>query len=323
MRTPAPVDLELLKAVDEGLTDSPKHLPSWLFYDKVGDRIFQQIMQLPEYYLTACELEIIREHIELIKDYFTYDRSNFDIIELGAGDGVKSQLILEALIGEKLNFTYRPVDVSSNVLGHLKNRINQKLPAIKIRPFCGRYEAAFESMKVNRDRKVVLFLGSNIGNYTIGDAKILMHAMALAMNADDFLLVGFDLKKDPRVIQRAYDDSGEVTARFNLNLLLRLNNELNAHFDLDNFYHYPVYDPVSGTAKSYLVSKRKQSVYVDFLDKSFTFDECEPIHTEVSQKYDLSMIDELTKLAGLEIIDTLFDRKNYFCDVVLRKRSVN
>lgn len=308
----------VIDEISKGLSARQKTLPSWFFYDGEGDRIFQEIMNLPEYYPTQCELKILQENRELLLAYFLHGRDHFNMIELGAGDGVKTQVLLDYFSSVKKPFHYIPVDISDSVLTQLTHRLSAAIPDLQISPKKARYENALAEFHGLPD-KVILFLGANIGNYSLSDAQHFIKNLAASMAPGDLLVVGFDLKKNPRVIQRAYDDERGVTARFNLNLLRRLNEELGANFDLDSFVHYPVYNPGSGAAESYLVSTKKQGVYIDAIRRTFYFEPWETIHTEVSQKYDQSMISSLASTAGLEIVDVLFDPNKYFCDVVFRK----
>ncbi|MBT1703822.1 L-histidine N(alpha)-methyltransferase [Chryseosolibacter indicus] len=314
------IDADIVEAVNQGLSSTPKHLPSWLLYDAQGDQIFQSIMRMPEYYPTGCEYEILRNYRKHLSHYFTNAADSFELIELGPGDGVKTQLLLAYLLDQETNFTYIPIDVSENVLDLLKNRLSHALPKLQIQPHTGRYEEALLLFKENKNRKVILFLGANIGNYPINSARQFINKISKAMSPEDFLLVGFDLKKDPRVVQLAYDDPNGITKAFNLNLLARLNRELGANFSLDQFSHFPTYDPESATAKSFLVSRRKQDVYIDALNSTFHFEAWETIHTEVSQKYDLQMIDDMASKYNLEVADVFYDKNKYFADVLLRKR---
>jgi L-histidine N-alpha-methyltransferase len=308
----------ILKAVDEGLTADPKTLPSWMFYDDNGNKLFQAIMHLPEYYPTRSEYEILKNYKENLLNYFTYDQDEFQLIELGAGDGIKTEILLEYFVSQAVHFNYAPVDVSSEILLHLTHRLHRKLPELDVNPQHGKYEDALEKMR-SKLRKVILFLGANIGNYNTDDALSFLKHVSENINSGDLMLIGFDMKKDPRLIQKAYDDTKGITREFNLNLLKRINAELGADFHLDRFEHYPTYDPVTGQAISYLISLGNQEVYIDALNKKFNFKKWETIHTEVSQKYDLTSIQALVSNAGFQIAEMLFDSKKYFCDVLVRK----
>lgn len=313
------IDQNVIEAVDRGLSAKKKFLPSWLFYDTQGNRIFQSIMRMPQYYPTRCETEILREYKELLLNYFGHKSNCFEILELGAGDGTKTEILLEYFQKSGADFKYRPLDVSEDVLNQLANRVKRRLPKVKIDPIAMRYDEYFGSDDFGKSKKIILFLGSNIGNFSLVEAREFVNMISAGMNQGDWLMIGFDLKKDPRTIQLAYDDPNGITRDFNMNLLRRMNRDLGADFHTDRFTHFPTYDPVSGSAKSYLVSLSDQTVYIDALEKSFHFHLWETIHTEVSQKYDVEMINEITAESNLQLADILYDSKKYFCDVLLVK----
>ena len=311
-------EAEVIQAIETGLSSDPKRLPSWLLYDQAGDKIFQEIMQLPEYYPTRCEFEILSAHKEDLVRYFIEGKKPFTLVELGAGDGTKTEILLTALSNANAAFTYSPVDISGNVLGELRSRLSVRHPDLEIQPIHASYEEALDHMPSSR-RKVLLFLGANIGNMSVDEASDFIKSTSGRMAKRDVMLIGFDLKKDPRIIHRAYDDTRGVTRDFNLNLLKRLNKTLGAKFDLSQFSHYPDYNPQNGTASSYLVSLKDQDIHISALNKTIHFSQWETIHTEISQKYDLLMIEKMLTSAGLEITDLFFDKDHYFCDVVAIK----
>lgn len=307
---------QLVQAVEEGLFTEPKSLPSWLFYDENGDRIFQEIMRMPEYYLTGCEYEILQMNAGAILNRFQ-EQGAFQLIELGAGDGLKTEILLKHFTQQQADFTYHPIDISATVLAQLQDRLNKSLPNLPFFPQQGDYETALEKLNLSSDkRKVILFLGANIGNFTLTEAGTFFQRIRKSMHVNDLLFVGIDLKKDPRMIQHAYDDAQGITKSFNINLLARLNRELGANFMLDQFSHYPTYNPETGEAKSYLVSLRQQDVYFEALQKTVRFKRWEHIHTEVSIKYDQQMIVRLAEVSGLTIEHQYYDCKHYFSDVV-------
>ncbi|GCC50289.1 L-histidine N(alpha)-methyltransferase [Chryseotalea sanaruensis] len=313
------ISAQVAQAVEEGLFKEQKTLPSWLFYDNQGDRIFQEIMGMPEYYLTGCEYEILQMNAAAILKRFQ-QQGAFQLIELGAGDGLKTEILLKHFTQQQADFTYHPIDISAAVLTQLQDRLSTSLPNLPFFPQQGDYDKALEKLNLSSNkRKVILFLGSNIGNFSATEAGAFLLRIKKSMHANDLLFVGIDLKKDPRMIQRAYDDSQGITKSFNINLLARLNRELGANFMLDQFSHYPTYNPETGEAKSYLVSLRQQDVYFEALQKTVRFKRWEHIHTEVSIKYDQQMIEQLAKVSGLTIEHQYYDCKHYFSDLVLMK----
>ena len=311
---------EVVQATEEGFAKIPKRLPSWLFYDEVGDKIFQEIMHMPEYYLTRCEYEIMETYKSELLTHFTKDGTTFNLIELGAGDGLKTEILLKHFISRKTDFVYSPVDVSETVLQTLVHRLKQSVPQLEVCPVNNKYYEALEILEADNTRKVLLFMGANIGNFSTNEAQDFVKSIADRMHTSDQLLIGFDLKKDPNKILAAYNDAQGITRRFNLNLLDRLNRELGANFDTSQFMHYPYYDPISGATKSFLVSLKDQDVYFESSDKQVHFRQWEAIHTEISQKFDFEMINQLARYAGLQVVDTFQDSRKYFCDVLFECR---
>ena len=313
--------LEALKQhVATGLSRSPKTLSSMYFYDDEGSRLFQQIMALPEYYPTRTEFGLLTRHQAALAAALrpTEAQEPFFLLELGAGDGLKTKILLRHLLDTEASFTYVPVDISESALEGLAASLRQELPALRVEPVVADYAAALRLMAARPGRKVVLFLGSNIGNFLPVDRQAFLRELVAPLSSDDRLLIGFDLQKDPRFIRAAYDDTQGVTAAFNLNLLTRLNRELGANFDLTAWQHYTDYDPLSGAVRSFLMPTQAQQVYVAALDRTFDFAAWEPIHTENSYKFTRPLITTLAADAGLTVAEFFTDERDYFADVVLR-----
>jgi len=303
-----------------GLSSYPKYLSSKYFYDKKGDKLFQDIMNLPEYYLTNCEYNILRTNTQEIAEAFI-GPDGFDLIELGAGDGKKTKLLLKYLADKKLNFNYLPVDISQNALDELQESLKKELPAVSVKPQQGTYFKTLERLAdYNSRKKVILVLGSNIGNLLHKDAIDFLRQIQEAMSPDDMLFMGFDQKKDPQIILDAYNDPTGVTAAFNKNILERINSELDGNFDLDSFVHWETYNPETGTAKSFLISKKKQSVTIKNLDLRVDFESWESIHTEISQKYDDTVVEWLASQADLKVVNSFKDEKDYYKNYIFRKK---
>ncbi|MFD1095022.1 L-histidine N(alpha)-methyltransferase [Salegentibacter chungangensis] len=305
--------------VYKGLSAFPKYLLSKYIYDEKGDKLFQQIMEMPEYYLTNCELGILQTHTAAISDSFNAE-AGFDLIELGAGDGKKTKIILKYLSDKNYDFNYLPVDISQSVLVELEASLKKELPKVKVQPQQGTYFKTLEKLSdYNRRKKVILFLGSNIGNLLHEKAIDFLRNIREAMNPEDMLFMGFDQKKHPQKILDAYNDPAGITEAFNKNLLVRINRELDADFDPDQFLHWETYDPESGTAKSFLVSKKPQKVFIKGLDLKVSFKAWESIHTEISQKYDDSVVKWLADEAGLEVETSFKDNENCYKNYIFRK----
>jgi len=304
----------------KGLLATPKHLSSMYFYDAEGDKLFQQIMHLDEYYLTKAEYNVFESHKQALLERFSPDQKAFELIEFGAGDGLKTKVLLHHFVNQEARFSYRPIDISGHVLQQLQQSLAKELPQV---PFAGIEADYFKALeKLNRqgaNRKVILFLGSNIGNFEKQDAPDFLRKIANYMLPDDQLLIGIDLKKSPQVILDAYNDAKGVTRQFNLNLLHRINRELDANFKVSDFEHWPVYNPADGSCRSYLVSKKDQTVQIGAMEVEVHFEEAECINMEISQKYSVGEIEALAQKAGFKVEKHFFDQQRYFVDSLWRK----
>jgi dimethylhistidine N-methyltransferase len=316
------MDETFARDIKAGLTAIPKFLFSKYFYDHLGSQLFQEIMQLEEYYLTDLEEEIFKEERSSVLELFQSDKRPVKLIEFGAGDGTKTGILLSHFLEAGLPIDYIPIDISQQAIDDLVSGMAGKLPGLSIQPVTGDYLESLEQLDCcAEDLKMVLFLGSNIGNFTPEESVEFLKKITDRIDPGDMILVGFDLKKDPETILQAYNDKKGITSAFNLNLLTRINRELGGNFDVGQFYHYPVYDPISGAARSYLISMVEQSVYLSHLDLIIEFAANEPVYMEISQKYDLPMITEIGGKAGLSVRQVLTDKKKYFADVIFCKND--
>lgn len=316
------VQTDFAKDILEGLSANPKYLSSKYFYDDRGSQIFQNIMRMPEYYLTDCELEIFKMHKQEILNEFAKLKGGFELVELGAGDGLKTKILLSHFFKQQTDFRYAPIDISSIAVENLVNDLNNQIPGLKVKGRIGDYFELMKEIKINGySRKIILFLGSNIGNYSYEESIKFLIYLKSVMHMQDQVLIGFDLKKEPEIVLNAYNDPHGHTANFNLNLLQRINNELDADFDLSNFKHQEEYNPETGTAKSYLISEIEQEVNIQAHDKTISFDEGEKIFMEMSQKYDLEMINELAEKSGFEIVRNFFDKRQFFVNSLWKLKS--
>ncbi|MFS4417712.1 L-histidine N(alpha)-methyltransferase [Maribacter sp. 2307ULW6-5] len=306
--------------VRSGLTAFPKYLSSKYIYDRTGDRLFQQIMELPEYYLTKTEYQIIERHKTALAHHFSKGTKSFHLLEMGAGDGTKTKILLRHFTAQGLNFSYRPIDISASALRSLQDSLREELPQLKTAPLQGTYFETLSQLNFGPDqRKVILFLGSNIGNLLHDRAIEFLSQIQAYMAQDDLLFIGFDQKKDPQTILDAYNDSSGVTARFNKNLLVRINRELGGNFKVDAFKHWETYDPETGTAKSYLVATQPQDVRLEALDLDIHLNAWESIHTEISQKYDDATVQWLAGQSGLTILEHFGDDRGYYKNYLFTK----
>lgn len=299
-----------------GLQAKQKHLSSKYFYDEKGDELFQQIMHLEEYYLTRRELEIFTVQKKKILEAF-YDGEPFRIIELGAGDGLKTKVLLSFFLEQGIDFTYSPVDISGNALDLLEVSLKSELPELKIDPFQGDYFDALSGISATNEKDVVFFLGSNIGNFNLQASEEFLSQLQSFLKKGDILLMGVDLKKDPSIILKAYNDAKGVTRAFNLNLLERINRELDGTFDLSRFLHYPYYNPQTGECRSYLISKTDQVVEV--AGEKVAFNAWESIFMEISKKYDLQELQQLANGTGFSEVSNLLSADKWFADVLWMK----
>ena len=308
------------KDVLAGLSSSPKFLSSKYFYDEIGDELFVQIMNMPEYYLTNSEFEIFStKSNELINAFDVNENEVFELIELGAGDGTKTKELLKELINSEYNFKYVPIDISQHALDNLEETLAKELPDLEVEKQQGDYFGVLSSLKERKSKKVVLFLGSNIGNLTDDLSANFLNQLNNSLNKNDVLLLGVDLIKPVEVVLPAYNDTAGITAKFNLNLLHRMNKELGANFNINQFKHDPCYTEEEGIAKSYLTSKIDQIVEVKAINKQFKFIAGEKIHTEISRKYNDEIISNILEETSFNIKTRITDTKEYFADYVLVK----
>jgi L-histidine N-alpha-methyltransferase len=312
---------EFSRDVAAGLTAEPKQLSCRYFYDREGSRLFAAICELPEYYLTRAETEILQCHAREIASLFQGDVT---VIELGSGDAAKTRLLLEALLpGRRVR--YVPIDICRPVLEESAADLLQRFPPLEIVAVAAEYHEGLRHLGGTRDAgrgarkrqksssphasnpsplredrpRLILWLGSNIGNFTRAEAATFLRCIQGTMTPLDRMLVGVDLRKDRAVLEAAYDDAAGVTAAFNRNLLTRINHELNGNFDLSAFQHRAIYNQDLGRIEMYLVSTRVQRVTIGRIGLAVRFAAGETIHTENSYKYSVAEINAVTTAAGL------------------------
>jgi dimethylhistidine N-methyltransferase len=287
---------EFAKDVAAGLSANPKYLSCRYFYDREGSRLFEAICDLPEYYLTRAETEILTRHASEIASLFQGDVT---VIELGSGSAVKTRLLLGALLSGR-QVRYLPVDICRPVLEQSAEDLLQRFPSLEIIAVAAEYHEGLQHLRNETDRpRLILWLGSNIGNFTRAEAGTFLHRIRDTMTAADRMLVGVDLRKDRAVLEPAYDDYAGVTAAFNRNLLARINHELNGNFDLSTFQHRAIYNQDLGRIEMYLISTRAQSVTIGRIGLTVDFTDGETIHTENSYKYSLAEVSAVATSAGL------------------------
>ncbi len=295
--------------VAQGLRRSPKSLPPWLFYDQRGSELFEAITQLPEYYLTRTERSILEANAEQI---CRLAGSNLTVVELGAGTADKTRILLSRLLRRQLRLRYVPVDVSRGALESAVQRLRTELPELEVHPIVADYTVDQLDPREAPGRKLVLYLGSSIGNFEPETAVALLSRVRAGLQPGDGLLLGADRVKSGSVLVPAYDDAQGVTAQFNKNMLARINRELGADFDLASFRHIAKWNPGASRIEIYLESARRQSVRIGLLQMKVRFEPGERLHTENSYKYSDRSVCRMLSTAGFVLERTFTDDRHWF-----------
>jgi L-histidine N-alpha-methyltransferase len=295
--------------VEQGLTSRPKILPSKLFYDAAGSALFEEITELPEYYLTRTELAILQKHAPAVACAVGPDST---IVELGAGTAAKTCTLLRAFANRQIRVNYFPVDISWAALAEARERVSKESPQTHVKPVVADFSDGFGFLRDIPGRKLVLYLGSSIGNFDPDAAIDMLRSVRSELNEGDTLLLGTDLVKDSSILIPAYDDAQNVTAEFNRNILRRINRELGADFDLDAFRHVARWNAKQSRMEMHLESLQPQTVDLRSLNLRVKLANGERIHTENSYKYTLPRVREMLDAAGFSLTKTWFDRKKWF-----------
>ncbi len=291
------------------LSQKKKFISPKFFYNDAGSEIFEKICNLPEYYLTRTEFEILDEIKSDLSEYLV---DNFALVELGSGSSVKTRKLLEILTCKQKEVEYYPVDIS-DILKDSSINLHDEYKNLKITGIIDNYETGLEFIRtLDHTKKLVAFLGSSMGNFSPEDGMKFLEKIHGSMNLGDMLLLGLDLVKDVKILESAYNDSSGITADFNCNLLLRLNNEFGANFDLTKFEHVAIFNKKHRRIEMYLKSLTKQHVFMPGIDLFLKFKKDELVHTEYSHKYTLSQIRKMTKRTGFRPVHMWIDKKNYF-----------
>jgi L-histidine N-alpha-methyltransferase len=305
--------------VRRGLTSDPKALPSKYFYDDLGSRLFEAICCLPEYYLTRAESEILRTYAsEITSELAENSHQPIRLIELGSGNAEKTRYLIEAAIERQSDLLYVPVDISAKALEPSFHSLVYEYPGLQITALAADYFAALDWMTAEGIpggkgySNVILFLGSNIGNFDPAESRAFLREIRKVLGPGDALLLGADLKKGSEVLVPAYDDELGVTAAFNRHLLVRINRELDADFDLSKFEHMAMYNEAESRVEAHLVSREPQEVRIGALNLTVRFDWRESIHTENSYKFDLETLDQLGRDTGFSLTKTWYDQARRF-----------
>ena len=305
-------DKRMAAVVTEGLMSQQKWLPAWLFYDAAGSRLFDQITELPEYYVTRTERSILaRRANEIIAT--AAQRDALHIVELGAGSCDKTRILLRAAVTRQDTVLYEPVDVSATALAEAQERIETEIAGVLVSPRVEDYTHRFAlDPPLFGHRRLVLYIGSSIGNFEPAEAASVLRNVRAALVPGDSLLLGVDLVKDEGTLLDAYDDAAGVTAEFNRNILVRLNREFGANFDLEAFAHRAVWNPTHSRIEMHLESRILQTVQIPSLDLDLCFQRGETIHTENSYKYRPGQAESLLQSAGFLAEHTWTDERRWF-----------
>ncbi len=285
-------------AVEAGLCARPKTLPCRFLYDERGSALFEEICKLPEYYLTRAEHQVLTDHADEIAAAFS---TPVTLVELGSGSSTKTRVLIEALLRRQPRLRYVPVDISRSMLEETAEALLEDYGALEVHAIAGEYQEGLRHVRSETRPKVIAWLGSNVGNFERRNAARFLRGIRDVLSESDRVLIGIDLRKDRERLERAYDDRGGVTARFNLNLLARINRELDGSFDLDRFTHRAEWHEQEGRVKLGLESLEAQEITIKGIDRVVRFERGELIHTEDSFKYSFAEIDDLADAAGLAL----------------------
>src|SRR5262249_37307459 len=305
----------IAEEVLQGLSARRRQLPPKLFYDKEGSRLFDQITETAEYYPTRTERAILRGSA---RDMVRHAGNNLTLVELGAGSASKTQILIQALLGRQLRADFYPVDVSSSALQGALASLNGHFPRLRVSPMVADYTHHLPDLRRLPGRKLVLFLGSTIGNFEPDEAADFLRNVRRSLQAGDALLIGFDLLKDTDILHAAYNDAQGVTARFNKNVLARINRELGGSFDLEGFAHVAFWNGRKSRIEMHLESLYEQTVWVQDLGRGFHFEQGERIHTENSYKFNDRSIRRLLRRAGFRLERSWTDPRGWFCEALAR-----
>ena len=286
-----------------------------MIFDDTGSEIFKKITELEEYLPAACEFEIILNHKNDISKLITDNK--FNLIELGAGDGCKTKILIEHFLNKKLNFHYFPIDISNGAITNLVRSLenNHSGTSLQVTGLTGDYFEGLKTITQNDSKQnLVLFLGVTLNNMSSDKTRSFLKSLRESLGPKDYLLTGFDLMKKPKLLYSAYNNA--LFEKFNLHLLDRINKELGANFNKDNFTQQGQYNPNTRAVESYLYSTQSQTIHIKALNKDFHFRAWEAMQTEQSFKYTLKEIENLAVENGFEVVEHLFDSKKYFLDSV-------
>ena len=295
--------------VYHGLSAEPKRLPSKLFYDGPGSQLFEEITELPEYYLTRTERSIFESYAgEILRQA----GPSLTLIELGAGTATKTCILIEELLQQQSRSLFYPIDVSPSALEQAVRQLGEQFPALRVNPIVADYTGGVPALSRITGRKLVLYIGSSIGNFEPPHAVRILRRIRQTLRSGDALLLGADYAKSPKILLPAYDDAQGITAMFNKNILARLNRELDADFSLEAWRHVALWSKRCSRMEISLESLAEQTAFIPALNLDLKFRAGERIHTENSYKYTDAMIESILREGGFTLEHTWRDRKKWF-----------
>ena len=308
----------LVDELSSSLNQKQKSIHPKFFYDKKGSQLFEEICKLPEYYLTRTEISILTQLYDKLPSHLNGD---FRLVELGSGSSKKTRILLSILERLHKHIEYFPIDISK-ILKESSTILLDDYENLHITGIIDNYESGLEFMK-NYDNKknLIAFLGSSFGNFDYEHGLKFLQKINSSMKKNDLFLIGLDLVKDKTVLERAYNDSQGVTAKFNLNVLSRINSELDSNFNINKFVHHAIYNESQNRVEIYLRSLENQIVNIPKARMILQIKQDELIHTENSYKYTIPEINKMLSMTGFRIKDIWYDEKQYFCLVLLSKND--
>lgn len=302
-------DAAMSREVRDGLSATPKRLPSKLFYDAIGSALFEQITELPEYYLTRTERAIFEDYASEI---LQAAGPSLTLVELGAGTATKTSILIEELLQRQSLALFYPIDVSPAALNEAVRHMAEQFPQLRVNPIVADYTGGVQALSRISGRKLVLYIGSSIGNFEHSEAIGILRRIRRSLRSGDALLLGTDLAKSSKILLPAYNDSQGITAAFNKNILARLNRELDADFDLSAFQHVALWNRQCSRMEIYLESTADQLVFIPAIEMDVHFTRSERIHTENSYKYTDEMVRTILQESGFLLERTWTDLKRWF-----------
>ena len=306
-----------VQELSSSLNQKQKSINPKFFYDEKGSKLFEEICELPEYYLTRTEINILTQLYEKLPPHLNGD---FRLVELGSGSAKKTRMLISILEKLQRHVEYFPIDIS-NILKDSSKKLRDDYENLRVTGIIDSYESGLEFLKhYDQKNNLIIFLGSSFGNFSYENGLTFLQKINSSMKKSDLFLIGLDLVKDKTVLERAYNDSQDVTAKFNLNVLSRINSELDSDFNIRKFVHHAIYNESQSRVEIYLRSLENQTVNISKASMTLQIKQNELIHTENSCKYTIPKIKEMLSTTGFQIRDVWYDEKQHYCLVLFSKK---